>query len=80
MKKTRYALHFVDFCRFRDLGVRAACGGRNLGSVFERLLKTNGQVGFVRFFRFGFDGVPRIVTGPDFLDFLVTFRDITLLN
>ena len=24
--------------------------------------------------------VRRIVTGPDFLDFLVTFRDITLLN
>ena len=36
-----------------------------------------GRIGFVRFFGFGFNGVARIVTWPDFLDFLVTFRDIT---
>jgi len=50
------------------------------GFGFERLLKTNGQIGFVRFYRFGFDTLPQIVTGPDFLDFLVTFRDITPVN
>ena len=50
MKKTRYALHFVDFCRFRDSGVRRGLRRVGLGSVLERLLKTNGKLGSFGFF------------------------------
>jgi len=53
---------------------------RGIWLPFRVFVENKGQIGFVRFFRFGFDGVPLIVTGRDFLDFLVTFRDTTPVN
>jgi hypothetical protein len=35
--------------------------------LLSRLLKTNGRIGFVRFFHFGFDEIRAFVTGPDSL-------------
>jgi hypothetical protein len=71
----------VSFRRLLPLlGSATRLRGVEFGHRFERLLKTNGQIGSVRFYRFGFDTLPQIVTGPDFLDFLVTFRDITPVN
>jgi hypothetical protein len=63
----------VDFCRFRDLGVGPASGSWDLASV-SMFVENKGRIGFVRFFRFGFDGGWRIVPRPILC---VTFRDIT---
>jgi hypothetical protein len=57
---------------------RPAAGG--IGVRSRAFVENKWKIGFVRFFRFGFDGLPRIVTGPYFLDFLVTLRDSTPAN
>jgi len=69
VEKAGRGLHFVDFCRFRDLGLRLASGSWDLASV-SRFVENKGRIGFVRFFWFGFDRVRRIVTGRTFLIFL----------
>ena len=57
---------------------RPAAGG--IGVRFRAFVENKWKIGFVRFFRFGFDTLTRIVTRPDFPGFRVTFRDTTPVN